>query len=56
MIFQKVKEWSLMVGFSNKDRSHLTGAGDIFPVISGLATSLLFLHYADGVKRVDFAN
>lgn len=56
VIFQKVKEWSLMVGFSNKDRSHLTGAGDIFPVISGLATSLLFLHYADGVKRVDFAN
>lgn len=54
VIFQKVKEWSLMVGSSNRDRSYLTGALDVFPVIS--LTLHLFLHYADGVKRVDFLN
>lgn len=34
VIFQKVKEWSLMVGFPKKDGSCLTGVVDVFPVIS----------------------
>ena len=55
MIFQKVKEWSLMVGLSSQDWSCLTAVVNVFPVVS-LNLFTLFLHYVDCVKRVDFLN
>ena len=53
VIFQKVKEWSLMVGLSSQDLSCLTAVVNVFPVVS-LNLFTLFLHCVDCVKKVDF--
>lgn len=53
VIFQKVKEWSLMVGLSSQDWSCLTAVVNVFPVVS-LNLFTLFLHCVDCVKKVDF--
>lgn len=55
VIFQKVKEWSLMVGLSSQNWSCLIAVVNVFPEVS-LNLFTLFLHCVDCVKRVEFLN